>query len=370
MLAETLAAVLSLQMQDVEFIVCDNASVDHTGDICRSVSDTRLKYYRSDARLSMPENFERGLNLATGDYIITMGDDDFIIEENLILALRQAQETGCDLVHWFRGCFYWGSYPEPLMASTFQIPTGRNHYPVDAVTMMNTAYQGLVNYFYLPGAYNSLIKRSFLERVKKFMRGRFFPDYAVAVDCFSALTYCSLAPSVYYQQSPAVVSGISHHSNGMSVFNGGKEFARFSKELGRSETDFLMPEEFKGYLEPRSSTALNELQIMIDFFNIRNRLLKYNTAAAPSLEALTRRKLRMLVGGQHIAIDESCELYKKYIVDAENDSVPGEDMGTYFYNMWSIPFPQMYAARFETNIVTSRHMTAHLLSIGFNKAAA
>lgn len=367
-LSETLASLVSLKMQEVEFIICDNASTDHTQAVVAGYADSRIRYSRSDKRISMPENFERGLLLATGEYVLTMGDDDFLIEENLELALAKAMQEDCELIYWFRGCFYWGSYPNPDLASVFSIPVGRGHFSVDPITLLNLAYLGYVDYFYLPSAYNSLCSRAFLKRYREHLRGQYFPSYVVALDAFSALAFCSIAPSVYFQQSPATVSGVSHHSNGMSVYTGGGEASRFIKELGLAENSHIMPEHFKSAVLPVTATAINDLLILTDFFNVATNLLRFSSRSAPNLDLLAQTRLCRLLSGGHIQMDKDSELYRKVILGNESAPVVQEDLATYFFKLWAIPIPQAYTGKFESNVATVRHLSAHLVSIGFNAA--
>lgn len=367
-LQEALVALTSLKMANVEILVCDNASTDNTRQVVENIPDPRIKYFRSEVRLSMPENFERGLRLASGQYVITMGDDDFLIEENLQLALSKAQRDELDLVYWFRGCFYWGSYPDPGLASTFSIPEGRGHYPVNAMTLLNLSYLGVINYYYLPGIYNSLCSRTFLQKYLALLRGKYFPEYVIAVDVFSALVFSSMSPSVCYQQSPASVSGISKHSNGMSLYNGGAEAARFIQELGRKENSFVMPESFIGSVTPIAGPGMNDLQILVDYFNVATHLLNYTLASPPDMRYFAGIQLRRMLVKGAIEIDVNSDLYRQHIQAIENASVVQEDLATYFFRLWSIPLPKVYAGRFESNVATVRHMVANLLAIGFNRA--
>ena len=64
---------------EIEVIVSDNASSDHTKKIISSIKDDRLKYINTGKRVSMRENFEFALKASSGEYIIFFGDDDGII---------------------------------------------------------------------------------------------------------------------------------------------------------------------------------------------------------------------------------------------------------------------------------------------------
>lgn len=369
-LAETLEALLSLKNPDIELLICDNASSDATRQAVAKHSHRRIRYTRVDTLLTMPQNFARGLELATGEYVITLGDDDLLIEENLDLALNFAATENCDLVYWHRAYFYWGSYPNPELAAAFAIPTGRGHFFVDPHVLLNLTYLGLVNYQYLPSVYNSLCRRSFLKRYHDYLRGEYFPDYVVSVDVFSALVFCSLFPSVRFQQSPASVSGVSHRSNGMSVYTDGQEAGQFAKELGFSDVSCIMPDEYQGAVMSTTDHGIAQISILTDYFNVVNRLLGYSHPSVPRLSTLSSVYLRRLLQGGHIHVNQASELYLEIFSEDNSAPVVEEDLLTYFFRLWSIPAPQFYAARFESREATVRHLVGHLMAIGFNAGQA
>jgi glycosyltransferase involved in cell wall biosynthesis len=60
-LEEALNGFLTQTFQDFEIIVCDNASTDHTAEICRSFAERnpRIRYYRNEKNLGAIPNFNR-----------------------------------------------------------------------------------------------------------------------------------------------------------------------------------------------------------------------------------------------------------------------------------------------------------------------
>ena len=65
-LAETFDCFLAQTFQDFEIIVCDNASTDHTAEICRSFADrdARIRYYRNEKNLGAIPNYNRVFELS------------------------------------------------------------------------------------------------------------------------------------------------------------------------------------------------------------------------------------------------------------------------------------------------------------------
>jgi glycosyltransferase involved in cell wall biosynthesis len=73
-------SVLSQDYEDMELIVFDNANTDNTPEIVKLFSDDkRLKYYRTDSVVSVTDNWNNALKKSSGDYVLMIGDDDFLL---------------------------------------------------------------------------------------------------------------------------------------------------------------------------------------------------------------------------------------------------------------------------------------------------
>jgi hypothetical protein len=72
-------AVATVQRQDSpewEIVISDNASDQDIASFAAGLNDARIVYRRSEAFVSVTENWNRALELATGDYVLMLGDDD------------------------------------------------------------------------------------------------------------------------------------------------------------------------------------------------------------------------------------------------------------------------------------------------------
>ena len=79
-LKSCIESVLSQDYKDMELIVFDNANTDNTAEVVNSYSnDKRLKYYRTDSVVSVTDNCNNALKKSSGDYVLMMGDDDFLL---------------------------------------------------------------------------------------------------------------------------------------------------------------------------------------------------------------------------------------------------------------------------------------------------
>ncbi len=83
-LKKCLNSVLANDYQNLEILVCDNASEDNTLKIINSFNDTRLKYLRNEKNIGPERNVLKLLQNASGEYIFFLTDDD-LLNENAIL---------------------------------------------------------------------------------------------------------------------------------------------------------------------------------------------------------------------------------------------------------------------------------------------
>ena len=82
-LREAIASCLAQTFTDIEILVCDNASDDGTEQVVRSFGDPRLRYVRNDRDLGMVGNWNRCIELARGELIANLADDDLMAPDRL-----------------------------------------------------------------------------------------------------------------------------------------------------------------------------------------------------------------------------------------------------------------------------------------------
>ena len=77
-LAEALEAALAQDLDDLEVVVCDNASEDSTREIALDyvARDRRVRYHRNERNLGLARNFNRVFELSRGKYFKWTAHDD------------------------------------------------------------------------------------------------------------------------------------------------------------------------------------------------------------------------------------------------------------------------------------------------------
>jgi glycosyltransferase involved in cell wall biosynthesis len=99
-LGEAIESVLSQSFADYELVVVDNASTDSTPELCARYRDPRVRYLRFDTLVGQAANWNRCLDLATGDLVVLLHADDLLRPaylERAVTALANCPKAG--LVH-------------------------------------------------------------------------------------------------------------------------------------------------------------------------------------------------------------------------------------------------------------------------------
>src|SRR3989442_743797 len=82
-LRRAIESVLDQRIRDYEVLVVDNASSDDTTSVVSALKDDRLRYYRNERNVGMVRNWVRCLELARGECIALLHDDDFWLAQYL-----------------------------------------------------------------------------------------------------------------------------------------------------------------------------------------------------------------------------------------------------------------------------------------------
>lgn len=80
-IAEAIKSILNQTFSDFEFIIIDDGSTDRTVNIVNSFSDERIRFFQNESNLGVAETLNRGLDLASGQYIARMDSDDISLPE-------------------------------------------------------------------------------------------------------------------------------------------------------------------------------------------------------------------------------------------------------------------------------------------------
>lgn len=96
-IASAIESILAQDYPEIELIITDNKSTDATAEICRSFArqDKRVRYVTNARNLGAAPNYNRGFELASGDYLKWCAHDDKI-SPNYVSACVAALESDPD----------------------------------------------------------------------------------------------------------------------------------------------------------------------------------------------------------------------------------------------------------------------------------
>jgi len=80
---EAVDSVLRQTFTDFEFIIVDDGSTDKSAEIIKSFTDKRIRLVHNENNIGLTRSLNKGLELATGEYIARMDADDISLPHRL-----------------------------------------------------------------------------------------------------------------------------------------------------------------------------------------------------------------------------------------------------------------------------------------------
>ncbi len=92
-LGEAITSVLNQTLSDFELIIVDDCSTDTTEAVIKSFSDNRIKYFKNPVHLGLVGNWNKCIELSSGQYVYIFHQDDVMMPENLEEKARVLEEN-------------------------------------------------------------------------------------------------------------------------------------------------------------------------------------------------------------------------------------------------------------------------------------
>ena len=224
LLRHTVDSVMRQEHDDFEIIICDNASEQDYQEYVRSLHDPRVIYHRQATPVSVTDNWRSSLKLATGDYILMLGDDDalapcFASTINQLLAEGKCPDIFYLAVYHYCYPNVMHALPQGYLASVtnscfladviepFELPQERAR----EVARAAFDFQHLFSF----NAQHFLFRAEFVKELEA-LGGVFQSPYP---DTFAAVVSFTLANSIVVVPQPTAMVGISPKSFGYYYFN-------------------------------------------------------------------------------------------------------------------------------------------------------
>lgn len=144
-----LLAVLSPQLAgypQVELLICDNGSTDHTAQVVEQHRTPTTRYHRQPENLGSDANFISAFQLARGQYFWLCGDDDILVPNVIADLLNHLKSAEYDIIYatsyGFRQDWLAERQRDPLGRS-FHILTDPRHV-AKVINIMFTFISGII----------------------------------------------------------------------------------------------------------------------------------------------------------------------------------------------------------------------------------
>lgn len=238
---QTISSVVNQSYRDIEYIIIDGGSTDGTVDIIKKYKD-KIAYWISEPDGGIYDAMNKGIKVATGEYVYFLGADDTLIDISII------QAVVCDMSDNPSDIYSYGVYcvNNKLMQKYVGNSHAKKH--LDVVDMV--PHQGL------------FIKRDIALKIPYDVNYRIAADYKFFLQC-----YRNKQISIRYKDYPVAfyaMDGVSSNS----VRELRVEHIKIFKELGLVYSD-----EYATGIKLLMKTILRKAGILMAIRKMRNLFL-------------------------------------------------------------------------------------------------
>jgi len=244
-LEHSLKTATDIKDPNIEILISDNASIDHTKDLAMNCADPRVRYVNTGKRVSMRQNFEFAVRQSKGDYLIMMGDDDGMIPGQFPV-LRHILETETpETLSWDFRTYGWpieknGKSGGLRIAGQDCFGTP---FQIDAATRLNQLEAGeIANNIPLPALYHGCMSRAFLEKISSLGAPIF---RARSPDLYISFRALQAGGNFWHIHHPLSINGFSPASTGGAMNNlnpkSNKKDTQFLQEAKLDDVDDILP---------------------------------------------------------------------------------------------------------------------------------
>lgn len=226
---------------EIELIIQDNSDIQSLEfiDYLDLIKDKRIKYNYSKSSLSMVQNCDLSVELASGQYVCMLGDDDGLLFNISIDVVKYCINNEHDAAIINKAEYYW---PDTSHAVWKGLLAGKVFYKDYKFNARNISIvRELSNVLkegsswslgLLPRVYHGFVKKERLDELRK-ISGTYFPG--PSPDMANAIGLSKVVEHLVEIDVPAVISGHSKKSGGGM---GGEK-----KHHGKIEDQSFLPKE-------------------------------------------------------------------------------------------------------------------------------
>jgi len=217
-LEKSLKTCTTQDYDNLTILVSDNCSGDRTKEVVLSANDKRVQYLRAGQRLSMSHNYEFALSHVSEGWVTIIGDDDGLLPGSIARVIDIIAATGVDAIRSDTCLYRWPG----LQGSEFgslAIPLKSGLEVRNSGHWLSAVMAGRALYPNLPMLYSGGFARVSKLLEIKAKSGKFY--YSCIPDVYSAMAIASVIKEYIYSYEPFAIDGVSVHSIGTSLVQGG-----------------------------------------------------------------------------------------------------------------------------------------------------
>lgn len=213
---KVIETILSYDTDSFELVIHDNSrSTELKQYIETNIDDQRVVYNYDGREISSIDNFNASMDLATGEYICMIGDDDGILPQ-IFTATEWARENGVDsLCQKSIIAYQW-----PIVSEhngLLYIPKYGNGFKFSDqyVRLEKLLNRGTINYaqYHLPRVYHGVVLRERMEEVRQ-ITGHYFGG--LSPDIYSTVALSFLVNKHAIIDYPITIAGACEESSSIA----------------------------------------------------------------------------------------------------------------------------------------------------------
>ncbi|MEQ1189733.1 glycosyltransferase family 2 protein [Acinetobacter seifertii] len=219
---EAIKSILAYNNPEIEIAIADNSETSEIKEFLEKLNSPFIKYfYHGKDDISSIDNFNRALELTSGDYVMLIGDDDSILPKAVEVA-QWAKDNNIDSVCSRENLiYYWPNvleeYPNGVMITP---PSTGKITEINFRKHLNALLEnGLQLYllYPLPKTYHGLVKRSLMEEIKNRV-GHYYGG--LSPDLYSSIAVSCVANNHFIIDEPLSIAGVCAQSTTADNFKG------------------------------------------------------------------------------------------------------------------------------------------------------
>ncbi|MBJ9722869.1 glycosyltransferase [Acinetobacter calcoaceticus] len=219
---EAIKSILAYNNSQIEIAIADNSATSEIQEFVEDLNSPFVKYfYDGKDNVSSIDNFNRALELTSGDYVMLIGDDDSILPKVVEVA-QWAKDNNIDSVCSHENLiYYWPNvleeYPNGVMITP---PSTGKITKINFRKHLNALLEnGLQLYllYPLPKTYHGLVKRSLMEEIKNRV-GHYYGG--LSPDLYSSIAISCVANNHFIIDEPLSIAGVCTQSTTADNFKG------------------------------------------------------------------------------------------------------------------------------------------------------